>query len=159
MATPPNRLWRGALFAWVGMLAFATLTLLAFGPGDADFSPGWPARLDAIRIPVLFFSLPLALVCFGALPLMGLAVNRLPFDLRRPWARALTGIVLALPGFIAFVIATKVPQVLGLLGSKRSNLFEDFAAIARRPAQTIPFLVLLAVGGMIFILAGKPERA
>jgi len=52
--------------------------------------------------------------------------------------------------------AVLLAQRLGLLGSKRSNLLDDFAAIAHRPAQAIPFLILLAVGGVIFTLTSRP---
>jgi hypothetical protein len=159
MATPANRLWRGALLAWLGMLAFATLLILVFGPGDSDFSPGWRGRFEAMWIPVFFFSLPLALACFGALPPLGLIVNRLSPSTTGLWIRAVIGIGLAFPAFFAFVVATKVPQRLGLLGPKRSTLAEDFAAIAHRPAQAIPFLILLAVGGVIFALTSRPARS
>jgi hypothetical protein len=158
MATPANRLWRGALLAWLGMLAFATLLFSVFGPGDPDFSPGLSGRLEAVRIPVLFFSLPLALVCFGALTPLGFVVNRFLSATANVWSRVLIGVGFALPAFIAFVVATKVPQRLGLLGSKRSSLVGDFAAIADRPAQAIPFLMLLAVGGVIFALTSRPVR-
>jgi hypothetical protein len=159
MAAPTIRPWRGALFAWLGILAFATVVILIAGPGDSDFSAGWRGRLEAIQIPLVFFSLPFALVCFGALPPLGIAINRRPASLSKSWIRALIGVGLAVPAFVAFVVATKVSQVLGLLGQKRSNLVDDFAAIAHRPSQAFPFLVLLAVGGVIFMFASKPGRA
>jgi hypothetical protein len=158
MAASTLRPWRGALWAWLGMLIFVTLSALAFGPDDIDFSPGWRGRIEFIQFAWMILPLPLGLMSFGALAPMGFAANRLARRAgasQRRWTRALVGVGLALPAFIAFVIALKVPQTLGLLGSKRSTLLQDFTAIAHRPAQAIPFLLLFALGGVIFMLTSQ----
>lgn len=157
MAESPTRLWRGAFWAWLGMLIFVSLLALVLGPHDIDFGTGWDGRIEAVMAVWAFLPLPLGFMSFGALAPMGFVLNRLATS-EIWWRRALIGLYLSLPTFIAFVVATKVPQRLGLLGSKRSTLLEDFSAISHRPAQALPFLVLFAVGGMIFMLTSRPTR-
>ncbi len=160
MVTLTIRPWRGALWAWLGMDVCLTLLALIFGARDIDFSPGWPGRVEAVQVVWLYFALPLGLLSFGALAPMGFTLHRLGGASLRRWQRALLGIVFALPAFIAFVVMTEVPQRLGLLGSKRSTLMADLSAIAHRPAQAVPFLLLFALGGVIFMLASQPvDRA
>lgn len=147
---------RRALWAWLGIVV---MTVVWFGSGlfvgdgkiDADIPAGL-AGLPDVAIMAVWISAPAGLLAFVALPPLGFALDRTFGPIRTVWARVIVGIALALPLFLAFVVATKVPQQLGLLGPKRSTLAQDFAAIAHRPQQALPFLMLFAVGGTIFML-------
>lgn len=156
MTVNTSRPWRSALWAWLGMVIFTVVWVaggLFVGNGkiDSDIDPGFAGLPDALMISVMI-TLPAGLVAFVMLPALSLAFASAQRRLRFVWARVLVGIALCLPLFVAYVIATKLPQVLGWLGPKRSTLAQDFAAIAHRPKQAIPFLVLFAIAGVIFML-------
>lgn len=152
MPSHSDRLWPSALLAWMAMLGTVAV---AFGwsqwhgtLGDPDVKSVW----EAVMIPLIFLTIPLALLAFGAFLPLTYFVRRLTGGRTGRIANTLIGLVLTAPVSVLFVLGSRFTP-----GRRPSTLAEDIAAITNHPERLIPAVVVLVIGGLVFGVTLPPR--
>jgi hypothetical protein len=140
-----DRLWLSAFLAWMAMLGTVAV---AFGwsqwhgtLGDPDVKSVW----EAVMIPLIFLTIPLALLAFGAFLPLTYLVRRFTGGRTGRFANTVIGLLLTAPVGVLFVLGSRFTP-----GRRPSTLAEDIAAIGNHPERVIPVVVVLAIGGLVF---------
>jgi hypothetical protein len=153
---PRHRIWTFAVLAWVALVALPTTIVAVRWQLGIDRDVDMSGVHELITFFMLVSSLPAAIVAFGLLAPLAIAVDR---AIRGRTPRAVNfvvGGVLGVPGFLLFLSGSAILELMGgnLEGPISANVWRVF-----QNPRTAAIVLMFVVGGMLVGLGLRHHSA